>query len=148
MDCSLSTCIKLAIILILCFWSFYTTLQTFKDFISGKTTMSIEVESHTQFPFPAITICNQTAFKNSQKNLDIHAYLESTLDESDFLQGVTTHTEIADPWSAAAGHIVTVSFHIPTDLVIAYSRYLYHFHIKKILNQSNHWPIVLISWSN
>ena len=91
--------------------SFYTTLQTFKDFISGKTTMSIEVESHTQFPFPAITICNQTAFKNSQRNLDIHAYLESTLDESDFLLEVTTHTEIADPWSAAAGHIVTLSFH-------------------------------------
>ena len=117
MDFNLSSCMKLAIILILCFWSFYTTLQTFKDFISGKTTMSIEVESHTQFPFPAITICNQTAFKNSQRNLDIHAYLESTLDESDFLLGVTTHTDIADPWSAAAGHIVTLSFHIPTYII-------------------------------
>ena len=85
MDCNLSSCIKLAIILFLCFWSFYTTLQTFKDFISGKTTMSIEVESHTEFPFPAITICNQTAFKNSKRNLDIHDYLENTLDESDFL---------------------------------------------------------------
>ena len=76
--------------------------------------MSIEVESHTQFPFPAITICNKTSFKNSQRNLDIHAYLENTLDESDFLLGVTTHTEVADPWSAAAaGHIVTLSFHMP-----------------------------------
>ena len=124
MDCNLSSCIKLAIILILCFWSFYTTLQTFKDFVSGKTTMSIEVESHMQFPFPAITICNETGFKNSKSNLDIHDYLENTLDESDFLLGVTTHTEVADPWSAAAaGHIVTLSFHIPTYLIIAYSRY-------------------------
>ena len=120
MDCNLSSCVKLAIIVILCFWSFYTTLQTFKDFISGKTTMSIEVESHTEFPFPAITICNKTAFKNSKSNLDIHDYLESTLDESDFLLGVTTYTETADPWTAAAGHIVTLSFHIPTYLIIAY----------------------------
>ena len=110
MDFNLSSCMKLAIILILCFWSFYTTLQTFKDFISGKTTMSIEVESHTQFPFPAITICNKTAFKNSQKNLDIHAYLESTLDESDFLLGVTTHTEKVQ--AGKAGHIVTFSLEI------------------------------------
>ena len=99
--------------------------------------MSIKVESHTQFPFPAITICNKTAFKNSQKNLDIHAYLESTLDESDFLLGVTTHTEGADPWSAKAGHIATLSFHIPTFLIIAYSKYLYHFHTRKILKYTN-----------
>ena len=110
MDCNLSSCIKLAIISILCFWSFYTTLQTFKDFISGKTTMSIEVESHTEYPFPAITFCNKTAFKNSQRNLDIHAYLENTLDESDFLLGVTTHTGIVQ--AGKAGHIVTFSLEI------------------------------------
>ena len=67
--------------------------------------MSIEVESHTQFP--AITICNKTGFKNSQRNLDIHAYLENTLDESDFLLGVTTHVGIVQP--DKAGHIVTFS---------------------------------------
>ena len=111
MDCNLSSCIKLAIILILCFWSFYTTLQTFKDFISGKTTMSIEVESHTQFPFPAITICNKTGFKNSQRNLDIHAYLENTLDESDFLIAVIPHAEFGfNPYLIGqTGHIVTFS---------------------------------------
>ena len=69
--------------------------------------MSIEVESHMQFPFPAITICNETAFKNSKSNLDIHDYLENTLDESDFLLGVTTHAGIVQP--DKAGHIVTFS---------------------------------------
>ena len=70
--------------------------------------MSIEVESHTEYPFPAITFCNKTAFKNSQRNLDIHAYLENTLDESDFLLGVTTHTGIVQ--AGKAGHIVTFSY--------------------------------------
>jgi hypothetical protein len=77
--------------------------------------MSIEVESHTEFPFPAITICNKTAFKNSQRNLDIHVYLENTLDESDFLLGVTTHTGIVQ--AGKAGHIVTFSLEI-TNYVI------------------------------
>ena len=134
MDCSASSCTKLAIVLILCFWSFYTTLQTFKDFISGKTTMSIEVESHMQFPFPAITICNKTAFKNSKTNLDIHDYLESTLNESDFLLGVTTHTEIADPWSAAAGHIVTLSFSYKKNPKIYQFNYFLQIHMKRKIN--------------
>ena len=72
--------------------------------------MSIEVESHTEFPFPAITFCNKTAFKNSQRNLDIHAYLDNTLDESDFLLGVTTHTGIVQ--AGKAGHIVTFALEI------------------------------------
>ena len=102
--------------------------------------MSIEVESHTQFPFPAITICNKTAFKNSQKNLDIHSYLESTLDVSDFLLGVTTHTEIADPWSAAAGHIVTLLFSYKKTLKYTNStiflqiEYKIHIHIIRKIN--------------
>ena len=133
MDCNLSSCVKLAIIVILSFWSFYTTLQTFKDFISGKTTMTTQVESHTEFPFPAITFCNKTAFKNSKSNLDIQDYLENTLDESDFLLGVTTYNGTADPWTTAGGHIVTLSFHMPTYYCLLLFKYPYHFHVRKIL---------------
>ena len=91
--------------------------------------MSIEVESHMEFPFPAITICNQTAFKNSKRNLDIHDYLENTLDLSDFLLGVTTNIEIDQFFKA--GHIVTLSFHIEFCLL------LYHFLQQKVLKYAN-----------
>ena len=77
--------------------------------------MSIEVESHTEgLPLPAITICNKTGFKNSQRNLDINAYLENTLDESDFLIAVIPHAEFGfNPYLIGqAGHIVTFSFQI------------------------------------
>ena len=46
--------------------------------------------------------------------------MSQSSDETDFLLGVTTYTETADPWTAAAGQIVTLSFHIPTYLIIVY----------------------------
>ena len=83
--------------------------------------MSIEVESHTEgLPLPAITICNKTGFKNSQRNLEINAYLENTLDESDFLIAVKTLSEFGfkSVQAGPAGHIVTLSFEIVNAYII------------------------------
>ena len=75
------------LIFALCCGFFITTLQNFLDVISEQTTMSTYVKSFETLAIPAITICNKTGFKNSERNVEWNAYIENALDLTDFLVG-------------------------------------------------------------
>ena len=47
--------------------------------------MSTYMESFEKLPIPAITVCNKTAFKNHERNVNWNAYMENTLNLTDFL---------------------------------------------------------------
>ena len=47
--------------------------------------MTTYVESFERLSLPAITICNKTAFKNSERNVDWNIYMENTINLSEFL---------------------------------------------------------------
>ena len=47
--------------------------------------MSTYVQSFEKLPMPAITICNKTAYKNHERNVDWNDYMENTLNLTEFL---------------------------------------------------------------
>jgi hypothetical protein len=78
--------------------------------------MSTYVKSFEKLPLPAITICNKTAFKNSERNVEWNSYMENTLDLSDFLVDTNLSAE---------------NFTIKTSLTIFYGRcYTIHSKVK------------------
>ena len=86
MECNTFLIAKILIIFALCCGFFITTFNNFKDFISNKTTMSTYVESFEKLPMPAITVCNKTAFKNYERNVEWDDYMENTLNLTDFFR--------------------------------------------------------------
>ena len=54
--------------------------------------MSTYVESFEKLPMPAITICNKTAYKNHERNVNWNDYMENTLNLTGFL--ITKNFEI------------------------------------------------------
>ena len=68
-----------------------TTFQNFKDYISGKTTMSSEVESNIAgLALPAITLCDKTAYKGLEKKNTIQDIIDSADDISLMLSNVSS----------------------------------------------------------
>ena len=85
MECNPFSVAKIMIIFALCCGFLVTTLHNFKDVISEQTTMSTYVKSYEKLPMPAVTICNKTGFKSSQRNVEWNAYMENTINLTDFL---------------------------------------------------------------
>ena len=85
MDCKGWLILKWLISVGLAFGFFFTTLFNLIDFLSEKTTMSIGEQTYPDgLELPAITICNETAYKNFEMNLDKESYLKNTLNLEDF----------------------------------------------------------------
>lgn len=65
------------------------------DFISGKETTSSTVFTVEKgLELPAITLCNNTAYKNTERNLKLKDYLSNTLDLTDFFVDILYGEEI------------------------------------------------------
>ena len=69
--------------------------------------MTTYVESFEKLSLPAITICNKTAFKNLERNVDWNIYMENTINLSDFIVDTNLSSE---------------NFTIKTSLTIFYGR--------------------------
>ena len=86
MDCNFPCVLNTAILIFLCCAFVISTFPPFLDYLSYKTTMSVErISSPEGLTLPAITICNKTGYKNPGRHLDMETYLENTMNLSDFL---------------------------------------------------------------
>ena len=113
MECKGWTIFKWLISLGLAFAFLCTTFFNLRDYLSDKTTMSIGVKPHPQgLQLPAITICNKTAYKNIERNLNLQSYLDNTINLDEFfVSAEASNYTIKTSYTMYKGRCYTIIFH-------------------------------------